>query len=248
MFKWIVTAILISLPSLAMSQTVIFSEADTVYLIEARTTLRYELGDNDSTNATWSNTILDNFINSSMRDVASLGAIIKLDTVVTAANQLKYALNTDAIRVLPGVLRKDNASGRWKAIEFRALRKMDASDVPFGRDNKPTGPYYYYSIDKNFFVDKVGSGGDSLMIFYESYANNVLDTTNTGAPNVDSIIINVPYQFQGLVIKGAKSMALLSNREDQTNVIVGQAIQQEYALRLQELARRSDPLLLPGAK
>lgn len=248
MFKWISMAILVFLPSLAMGQTALLPEADTVYLIEARTTLRYELGDNDSANATWSNAILDNFINSSMRAVASIGTIIKLDTVITSTNQFKYALNADLITVLPGVLRKDNASGRWKAMEFRALRKIDASDVSLGRDNKPAGAYYYYAIDKNFFVDKVGTGGDSLMIFYESYANNVLDTTNTGAPNVDSIIVNVPYKFQELVIQGAKFRALLSNREDQTSIIVGQEIQRGVKLRLDELNRRSDPLMLPGAK
>ena len=210
--KKLVFIIFLFLPSFAVAQITTQAEADTVYLIETRTTVRNILNDPDSTsgNYRWSNTVLDNFINESLREIASSGAIEKLDTIVTVLNTFKYSLNPDCIGVA-GVLKK--AQTRWVALNYRPLRSEDGTIALFGKSPSQTILSDYYVSDKYLCLDPLGSGDDSLLIFYYAFANNVTDTTGTGASVVDSIIINVPYQYQTAVVQGAVNRALASNRE-----------------------------------
>jgi hypothetical protein len=216
---------------------VVFADGrDTLRLSTLITNIRYELNDIDSTTAFWSNAVLRDFIKESVRDVAAMGCIIKWDTVITTSGTRHYALNSDFMDIRPtntqtGILIKTQSG--WKAMSYRALKVVEQGDIPFGKDAPRTEPSSYMTSGQRIWVDPAGSGGDSIIIMYEAFANAM-----TGG---DTATVDVPYEYKRLVVLGALKRALLMNRETETYVALAQSVEKEYGEKFAMLFRKSEP-------
>ncbi len=209
MMKFLVTLLVTLLVAPLWSQIATVAESDTTYGIDALTSLRYNLFDDDSTDARWSNAILRDYLNQSLRDVAAKGMIEKLDTIITGADTVIYQLNADFMEI-KGALVK-TAQERWSSLYMRPVGgTADKVDL-YGRDGDKIKVYSFHITDKFILIDSPPpSGGDSLILIYSAYSNDLTDATGNGP---ESTIVNVPFELQNEVIEGAMLRALRANRE-----------------------------------
>ena len=194
-------------PVLLYAPTATYSESDTVYAVDAITAVRYEL--NDSSTQRWSDEILRVFLNQSLKEIASQGAIVKQDTIRTSLNVFQYSLNTDCIAVI-GALFK-GGDDLWKGLYKRSISAITETENLFGREAETNKIYGYAELDKSIILTPLKTAYDSLIIFYAAYANDLTDSSGWGS--YDSVIVNVPYEYQVAVVQGAKKRALIANRE-----------------------------------
>jgi hypothetical protein len=199
--KRLIACLVLLLSVGAFAQTAYSPEKETTYVYEARAALRQLLGDIDATaaNRRWADSTLNEFIGLSMRGLASMGSNVKLDTIVTTGTFV-YTLSTDCISPV-GVLVK-GTDGRWKSLTYRSLDSLSAN---FGR-NSATGSLIssYYVVDKSILIDPAGNGDDSLIVVYKAMANEV-----TG----DTVIVDLAYPYQDILLQDAMKRALLSRGE-----------------------------------
>ncbi len=268
---------------LVFGQVADTTESDTLYVIEARAMVRFNLNDYGSTGNIWPDSVIDDWLHQSCWEIASQGVIarrdtivtvaniswyllnadfmrvkdvlikytednrwrglimqndsvtlsepevVKRDTIITTANTVWYALNTDIMRVREVMFR--DKGGRWKGLNPKSgiwARDKDIGinsyeiDGTYIRIDKPSAqagdsiivvynPYYQgvkgYGIDGKYLrIDKTpADSGDSLIVVYFATANDL-----TGG---DSVIVNLPYQYEMQIIQGAMQRAKTSNRE-----------------------------------
>lgn len=235
------TFLLIAVFFLLLSGIVFADGRDTILVSTVLTTVRYELNDTDSNKCMWSNTVLRNFIQESIRDVASTGCIIKFDTIITDRHCLRYTLNSDFMDISPtnsqtGVLIKTSTG--WKAMVYRAFRSVEGTDISFGKDASRTTPGFYTVVNQTLFIDPVSTvGDDTMLIMYEAFGSTTSDT-----------IINVPYEAKRLVVLGALRRALLMNRENQTLATLAASVESEYKDLYTKLFKKSEPLVMPVSR
>lgn len=173
-------------------------DTDTVSLSEARTSLRALLNDTDSTTGRcrWSNTTLNEYIKLAARSMATNGAILKLDTIVTSVDRVFYWLNGDCITPIFALIK--GSENRWKS-----LTPKDPKD--FARTASTGVILYYCVMDKMIVFDRDGSvEGDSIIVTYSAYVNSLSADTST---------INIPYDLQDSVLSIARNKALQADRE-----------------------------------
>lgn len=191
MYKILILVLLLAVTAFAQIDSV---NTDTVSLLDARTSLRALLNDNDSTagKCRWSNTMLNQYINLAVRETATGGAILKLDTIVTSVDKAFYWLKGDCIVPVFALIK--GSENRWKS-----LAPKDYGG--FARTAATGAITSYCVMDKLVLFDRDGStNGDSVIITYSAYANNL---------TADSSTINIPYALQDSVL----SMAYRKARE-----------------------------------
>lgn len=205
--KKIYLILILLLPVLLQAQTANYSESDTVYAVDAITAVRYEL--NDSSAQRWGDEILRIFLNQSLKEVAAQGVIVKQDTIRTSLKVFQYSLNTDCMAIL-GALFK-GSDDLWRGLYKRSISAIMETENLFGREAELNKIYGYTELDKSIILTPMKTAYDSLIIFYAAYANDLTDSSGWGG--YDSVIVNVPYEYQVAVVQGAKKRALVANRE-----------------------------------
>lgn len=221
---------------LFLAGSLLAADADTVRLSDAITTVRYELGDADSTNCYWTNAALRNYIRSSLRDAASLGCVQKWDTVITTPDAFVYAMSSDFSKAV-WVWRK--TSKGWKSMQYRSGRVEKVGDIPFGRDAARDDPAYYTYSKQYLLIDPVGVSGDSIIVIYAAYGSSLA---------ADTSIINVPYDKIRFVILGALKRALRVNVASDMYAMLKTDVDTEYQLVLADLMKQSEPPIIPVSK
>lgn len=104
-------AVLLVIP--AFGQICQDAESDTLLASEALASLRFDLNDYRSSNQTWPDSVLYNFLNQAKWEISAKGVIEKRDTIVTKTDTSFYTANSDFMYE-HGVILKDD--GRWTAL------------------------------------------------------------------------------------------------------------------------------------
>lgn len=154
------------------------------------------------------NDTLTNLINIAATEVASFGAILKLDSVSVTSGTQRAGLNTDCMEVAAVFPDTTRASRSYDRIEFRDWGRIAAATQLTSTK--------YYAFQPSFVTDSSDAvpqtaGGpslwlypahsgatDTLLVFYYAQANKLETAQDT---------TNIPYSYRPLVVYYATALA-----------------------------------------
>jgi len=199
----------------------LWASADTTYLVDIRTDVRYMLGgQNLSTH--WSDDMIDAFINMGCREYAKTAAegIGAEDTIITSSDTSDYQLNDDFIERI-GVVKL--SGGRKVTIYNRTIDPNSPAEITLGIDNvgsQNEHPRFYnilMGLDSleaiAYFIrfdPASSSDGDTILVDYKRSPARL---------SGDSALFNLPYVAQNFVENFAYYRCLMANK-DQPGVTI----------------------------
>jgi len=185
----------------------LIGSADAAFNVTKLSDLQKDVRDLLSTSADpyHPNDTLTNLINIACREIASYGAIVKLDSVVLASGEDAYDLNVDFLECNSARYCTATAAEALQRIEFGGWGRIAAATQLTQTKYYAIQPAHFFVGDSTYpyaaklWLYPAHSGvADTLLVLYYAEANELSTSTDTTV---------IPYQYTPLVVYYATALA-----------------------------------------